>query len=40
MFKRIALAVLILAGLGGSVLAFAGATSQSAAACPASDHTT
>jgi len=40
MFKRLAFAALVLVGLGGSVLVYAGATSQSAAACPASDRTT
>ncbi len=35
MFKRIVLALLIVGGLGGSVLVGSGLTSQSAAACTA-----
>ncbi len=38
MFKRVVLALLVIGGLGGSVLVYSGVTSQSAAACPA--HTT
>ena len=33
MFKRVALALLVIGGLGGSVLVYSGLTAQSAAAC-------
>lgn len=39
MFKRVVLALLVIGGLGGSVLAVSGLTAQTAAACSA-DHTT
>ncbi len=37
MFKRIALALMVIGGIGGSALAFAGLTAPPAAACT---HTT
>lgn len=39
MFKRIVLALLVVGGLGGSVLVYSGVTAQSAVACT-SNHTT
>lgn len=35
MFKRVVLALLVMGGLGGSVLVYSGLTAQSAAACSA-----
>lgn len=40
MFKRIVLALLVVGGLGGSVLVYSGVTAQSAVACTAANHTT
>lgn len=39
MFKRVVLALLVIGGLGGSVLVYSGLTAQTAMACTA-DHTT
>ncbi len=38
MFKRVVLALLVIGGLGGSVLVYSGLTAQPASAC--TDHTT
>jgi hypothetical protein len=39
MLKRVVLALLVIGGLGGSVLVYSGVTANSAAACTV-DHTT
>jgi hypothetical protein len=39
MLKRVVLALLVIGGLGGSVLVYSGVTASSAAACTV-DHTT